>query len=400
MNRVFDLILIFLLIATSGFQYFYVNEEWIVVGLVLSIIISIKRKILVKIDHKFILLFFVFVGWEFIQLAYFGNFRFVSLLGTSSRLLFAYLVIKNTENVFLGYYVKIINFFAIISLIFYTFFFFPSVTDNLINYALENFQPLFSYESYDYAYKANIIIFNFHGYDFIPFRNSGPFWEPGAFAIFLSLAILFDIIQKNNFILRNNIFLIIALFTTFSTTGYLILALILTWSFYVKGNKNLWYLFLIPICAYYFLNFAMEQEFIYYKIEQDYLMAQETTGSRFGSAFADFTLIKENPVLGYGRNIQNIYGTETFDVQQMHRNNGFTKLFVQWGMLALLYLYQILISFYTVCKSFISSYRVATLVSFIVLLLGASSQGIFQYPLFMGLMFLQFIYHNNKLKTN
>ena len=56
-------------------------------------------------------------------------------------------------------------------------------------------------------------------------RNYGPFWEPGAFQIYLNIAILF-LIATNTMLKKGKfIILVVALLTTMSTTGYIIAAI-------------------------------------------------------------------------------------------------------------------------------------------------------------------------------
>lgn len=69
-------------------------------------------------------------------------------------------------------------------------------------------------------------------------RNSGIFWEPGAFQFFLNLGLIFVFELKNN--IKNyrfkQIALTVAVLSTQSTTGYLILALI--YIYYVAINRD------------------------------------------------------------------------------------------------------------------------------------------------------------------
>ena len=55
-------------------------------------------------------------------------------------------------------------------------------------------------------------------------RNQSMFWEPGAFQTFVNIALLFEILKDNTNIKKIFIFTI-AVITTFSTTGYIALAL-------------------------------------------------------------------------------------------------------------------------------------------------------------------------------
>ena len=69
-------------------------------------------------------------------------------------------------------------------------------------------------------------------------RNMGLFWEPGAFQTFLCLALLFEVLSKHMSIKRILVFTITVI-TTFSTTGYIAMAIILLLALVNKNtNKN------------------------------------------------------------------------------------------------------------------------------------------------------------------
>ena len=69
-------------------------------------------------------------------------------------------------------------------------------------------------------------------------RNSGPFWEPGAFQGFINIGILFLLFNVDEGTIKNKLFYFIVfvftLVTTKSATGYLTLLLI----FIFEGKKN------------------------------------------------------------------------------------------------------------------------------------------------------------------
>lgn len=57
------------------------------------------------------------------------------------------------------------------------------------------------------------------------YRNCGMFWEPGAFQTFLNLALLFEV-SKIEYNKKHIVVFVIAILSTFSTTGYIALVLI------------------------------------------------------------------------------------------------------------------------------------------------------------------------------
>lgn len=398
-DKALDIFVMSLMVINSGFQYFYVNEEWIVVSLVgVFFILALKNFRGIKFSNRYFFIFFVFVLWEFTQFLILGGFRPRSLLGTGARLLLAILVISYLNTRFPIVYIRFVNIFAFISVILYVVLFVPGSYDILMELS-DNFKPFFPTEFIGYEYNPNIVIFNLHGYEFTPRRNSGPFWEPGSFAVFLTIALIMQIIIDNRFNLRKNLILLIAIVTTFSTTGYLVTMLILLSTFLVNTKSKFTNLIIVLLFIYPFFWLLTNLDFLLPKISDNIKLAPQTTGSRFGSALADIRLLKNNPLLGYGRNIEATYGISFFVKKEMHRNNGLTKLFVQWGLLGIVFLYltfkgtQGVSIFFT--KNIYYSYILMA-----VIILNGFSQSIFQYTFFMGLMFWHVVYKNKLKKTS
>ena len=135
----------------------------------------------------------------------------------------------------------------------------------------------------------NIIIYNFYEQwysQLIGFRrNCGPFWEPGMFAVYLNLALFINVALLDN--KRSvNIILGIALFTTFSTGGYVtflfVLLLFLSLSSNNKSNvlnKGLLLGAIIAIAWY-----MSGLEYVADKLENQMISAEVgSDASRFGA---------------------------------------------------------------------------------------------------------------------
>lgn len=400
-RRFSDILLVFILIATSGFYYFYSSIEYVIIGAMLVVILFFSNNIWTKLDKVAILIIGLFVIWESIQFLILGGFEFRPLLGTATRFFLAYGVIKLVDRDFLKHYVNIVYFFAFLSLIFYFLFFVPNISEVIIHFA-KDIKPLFEIkENYDVDWRPDIIIFNYHGYELSPKRNSGPFWEPGAFAIFLNLALFFNLVTKNRLISFKNLILILAIITAYSTTGILVLFLILTWYFYQTKIALLLRILVLTPTILLFLNLYFEVDFLGQKVQENIENAPTTTSSRFGSALADWILFQKNPVLGYGRNLEAKYGLSFFDISVMHRNNGLTSFFVTWGIiLGLLYFSLYYISLRNVTRFYRRNERFIPLVAFLIIILSGFSQGIFQYPFFHALMFLGFVVYKKYIPVS
>jgi hypothetical protein len=397
LDKIINYILVLILVATSGFQYFYAYQEWIAIGLVFTLAIVLLRRREVFLDYHFFMLISLFSIWEIIQFGFFGGFSFVSVVGTLSRFLLAYLIIVMLAKDFLPYFVNIITVLSLISLFFYALIHIPAVLNFMMDLSKTVFASPFNGGIEEYEHNSNIIIFNYHGYLYSPMRNSGPFWEPGAFSVFICLSLTFGLIIGRSLWSIESIVQIAALITTYSTSGYVVFFVIVFSSLMYKtrelgsGIQLLLKGIVIPLVLLGVVIFVQTQDFLLPKIENDILMAEETTSSRFGSALADIYQIQANPILGYGRSISAEFGASFFDMETMHRNSGVTRIVVQWGILSLLYYFLVIKSFKHVIKIHAPSRPITAALPFFVLFLSGFSQSIFQYPLFIGLMFLQFL---------
>jgi hypothetical protein len=389
--------LLFILIATSGFQYFYSNIEWIVIGLliVLSIVVYNNEKIF--LNHNAFVVIALFLTWEVVQFAYFGGFSIASIGGTIARFLLAYFVIVILDKQFLPMFIDFIAFFSAISLVFFALMHIQPFLDVMLNIASTVFAPPFGETIEEYAHDTNIIIYNFHGYEFAQKRNSGPFWEPGSFAVYICLSLAFSLILGRSLLSIPSLIQIAALITTFSTSGYVVFFIIVLTGLYVRGMQMgsgmrlLLRSIVLPVVIFVVIILVQGQDFLLPKIQEDILIADETTTSRFGSALADIYQIQEHPILGYGRNVQAQFGTGFFDKETMHRNSGVTRIIVQWGILSLLYYILVYRGFRNILQVHKAADKFSAFFPFIVLFLSGFSQPIFQYPFFMGLIFFQLI---------
>ena len=392
MKKYTNYILLILLIAVSGFEYFYLNEEWISIGLILSLITVYSRRLYNRLDKKALYIILLFIVLEFVQFLFLGGFRLRPIIGTFARLFFAYFVILILNGEILKAYIKVISIFSIISLMFYILYYlFPGLVSDIIAFSKIHIKPVFSVkETFNSYYKPNIIIFAFHGFELLPMRNSGPFWEPGAFAIYLNLALVFNLMNEKKLTSFKSLLFIITILTTLSTSGIVTLMFIIIVYNYFKTRKRLISLLLIPLLVLFSLSVFFRTEILYDKINTNISLSEVTTTSRFGSAKEDINLFQKNPIIGYGRNTEATYGKTILYSRATHRNNGLTRIFVQYGVFALVILYMIMKSMRNITYMYIRD-KYYFLLPFTVILLSSFSQNIFQYPFFMGLMFMQFI---------
>lgn len=389
MERLKDHLILFMAIALTGMEYFFHFKQFLVLFfLIIAFLFFKKRK---SLNKKALLIIGVFLMLELLQ----GSLYYFSLdtfLATVIRFFLAYMVVVLLGRSMISIYIQILYFFALISLVIYPTIFIPGVADLYTNFISKPFFPLFdtSHLSPNEPYMPNMIIYNFNPTVMYPpeIRNSGPFWEPGAYSIFLLLAFIFNTVEGSPISSKKNLVFILAIFTTISTAGILALFVYLIGLILFKGRVTGLKLIVFVMMSVIGVTLFFSLPFLYEKIVENITLAPETTGSRFGSALADIYYISENPFIGYGRLTENIFGVNAAWSQEMHRNNGVTDVFVRLGLIVGLFYFFILFnSIHKFVKYHQQPNRMTTLIVVTILLIGFS-QLAFNRIIFLSMLFL------------
>lgn len=391
-----DYLLVFFIIALSGFPVFSLDPLTtpflLLIFIVSLIIFKIRGKIWNKFVINYVLIFIIITIGQAITFSFFPT---ITVLGYLIRILLAYCIIQITGKEFIKYYINIIFFFTIISFFFY---FSTLINPDFERYFTSHITPLFSLPQSSTAFykmTPNIIIFNFNSDLDIPWglgfiRNSGPFWEPGAFSGFLIIALIFNIIYKGILINRKNIAFIIAILTTCSTSGYI--ALFALCLLYLTTNKSLVIkLSVIPvILALFYLSYT-SLSFLNSKVEKGIKTVDNSnTGNRFVSGLTDLKDIKNYWLFGRGFNAETRYNRQTNLLSgiKKHRNNGITALGVNIGLIGLfLYFYFIFLTIKRLCITYNFS-KLFAYYGLVVIFIIGFSEGYFTKVFFILLTML------------
>lgn len=155
-------------------------------------------------------------------------------------------------------------------------------------------------------------------------RNAGMFWEAGILAIYSVLALYINIFGNFNSKSITNAILTLTAISTFSTTGYISLMLLVL--FVAVGHvrsplkKSLLFILLFLIVMY-----VMRWDFMAEKIGLQ--MSQgDNSLSRFGAMAFHWTQIIRSPFVGYGPFLYSVY------YDNLMSPNGWTNLMRIWGI--------------------------------------------------------------------
>lgn len=147
-----------------------------------------------------------------------------------SQLLLGYVIINTISfKSFFDYYLRIMTVVAIVSIIVWV--------TTFLGITWWSFLPT-TWENNYYSYLIGVI----HTNPLLQHRNFGPFWEPGVYQIYLNIAILYLLFFQSKKMKYSLIWLIAALVTTFSTTGYICFSIILCallWKESVVANRRI-----------------------------------------------------------------------------------------------------------------------------------------------------------------
>ena len=358
---------------------------------ILALVYSLRRSdysLRGKLWKYCVFLLLIFLGQLF-------TLPFISYLGSINvlaKIVFGATIMWVLKDRFREYYLNVMYFFAIVSLVLFFL--------GIIGISIPDLFP-------STINRKSILIYNTLIISEV--RNSGPFWEPGAYACYLLLVPLLYVDNLKKFVVDNKkkvYVLFVALITTISTTGYICLFILILY-FYLKESKNkfLAYTIYLPL-AIGVMYFAYNSlEFMGEKIESQQEVALDLDGefsnSRMGSLLFDLHYIKKHPLVGNGLHEQTRFADHPFlwGVGMGH-GNAFSNYMSQMGVLAMV-VYLILLY-----KAFNRK-----LIAPIIVVLLFQGEQLLNFPLFLSLPFVimsvknncktkNILYENNETNSN
>lgn len=352
--------------------------------LALSFIIAVKRKIQVLNQKVFLVLCFVYalIG---IQVVFFRGFSLAAIYFPLITFLLPYIFMKIFRLQFFYYFIRVLYVIAIFTTPIWLLQSIYPPFDALLQNAIHAVFP-YSWGStprslliYTAAWGENL-----YNSDFGVYRNSGLFHEPGAYAVFLNLALITNTYLTGKKFSRRNIVFILAILTTISTAGYISLFIIL--SYFIWNQRTNILIKILSLIVFFVVSFNLYQseEFLKSKIEKQFenqiQSAIEEEGKhraesgRFFAFYTSFELFKQNPIFGRGI----IFATSQKASGEMHEQASYT-----YGLMGILACYGIIFGvFFTL--NFWKGFKILSLItnqktgyvafSFIAINLALSSQ--------------------------
>ena len=364
------------------------GNEFLIAGFVLTTIIFIMKS--KRFDRVIVSYNLVFLALFGLHLLAYDKFILGIIVAYFMRIYFAYFTVKIIGKDIDKYIVNQIYFFSIISLII-TFLIF--INPSLADFIYSNITPVFDKITLFQPNRQHFIIYTMElGYKVEIPRNSGPFWEPGGFSVFLFIALTFNLIRDKKFFNKKNTIFLIALLTTQSTTAYLAF-FIFVCIYILISYRSIYSFIMMPVLIFIFLNLYTNLNFMEEKVDKMYKESQKAGTEKVYSRIVSGKINMENfyssPIFGIGRFFQVADDQNT-------GNNGTTLLLAEFGAVGFGYYFLMMfLSYRKYCRryNFNSYFPLAIIAGLLVL---GYSQGIFQKPFFMALCFMFMVKFDNK----
>lgn len=375
-----DYLLVFILLFISGNPIVSHITEWAFIYVGIALFVYAWATNIAIASRRLIFVLLSMIAVNILQVYTLSRVSFNANVNYLFKIYCGFIVVSILGEKFRLVYLKVMCVLCIIS-----------IAGFLTNLLMGDF-PGYQFDRY-----CSLVLYNYilggtesHFMD-IGIRNSGMFWEPGAFQGYINMAILLYIDEFNVFFQeykRHFVVLLMALLSTFSTTGYLVLFAIITFAV-IKNIKNrLAKVFITAFVAVISFWVYDNLEFMGEKISHEYESVQDmdnnagASSSRMGSAIVNWENLMRNPVCGNGHLMElRFYG---MDFSNFHGGgNGFFGAMNMFGipmmMLYLLLLY----------KSYpVVTFFKMTFVIIVVLML--QGEYFLNFPLFWSILFIKY----------
>ena len=385
-----DYLPLFLLLCFSG-NPLITSEDYSKILLVIYTIgfVSYMHFIVrIKIPDKVIKIFLI-VTFFIILLVIFQHILlgFVSYPGVIALILkillggYTLLYYKERKIDFLSIYIKILAFLVIVSL---PFWFINHFGWYGVDLHFNNLKTFFFYTSFQEGVEG-----------FMRVRNSGMFWEPGAFSGYLNLALIFVALSNRRFQIgefKSEVFwIILGILSSMSTTGFLVFLIIL--NIYIFQNYGIAKIVVLPVTLLIIYFGYSKLDFLQEKIELQYQESKELSKSdisntRFGAWAMDKQYIRSQPFTGNGLDAKTRYRFHPWITTDIGHGNGMSNFLVYWGIpFFIFWLFCVYKAAKTISQSSFTAWSVL-----IILALLLQGEQFLNFPIFLMFFIIPSIY--------
>lgn len=320
--------ILFLMLWSGGGFTYGLWPLWMIVLFPFLYILYKKRGCC--LNKKIVIVTFMLTFIVLLQtLSFSGDFNTTTkyLLALYSVMIMSCYLFKSRH--FVDLYIKIVFLISVISLVFWCIDFTPQghnllldIGESLPQLGWDNMRETREGSTANKSYTLYVYTVYFIDDLLIP-QNTGPFWEHGIFCIYLINAFYLNAIRENKIITKYNIVFIIAIITSFSSTGYVVLIVALAFVILQRGGitfSKIFLLVMLLIGTYYISSL----DFMTEKITENAMSTNES--SRFFAMVYHWQQIVKSPFIGYGPYLERAFSNLVMSP------NGWTQLLRVWGI--------------------------------------------------------------------
>lgn len=228
-------------------------------------------------------------------------------------------------------------------------------------------------------------------------RNNGMFWEPGAYAGVLNLCLVINFKNLKYYWVNYRyylIFIIIALLSTRSTTGYLV-GFLITIFYHIKPKNLTISLIVISIIFFIGLYIFQTNDFLQDKVLHQYNEFSEQkigefSNTRFGSVIFDLHYFYKHPFIGNGFEITTRFSDHKYMFEGAKGEDVIASGNAISNFLASMGIFFVLGYFFLLSKTVKKEDLLFKIIFYLVVFLNLQAEQWFNFPLYLGLPFLKF----------
>lgn len=290
------------LFGTNGNRLFL----WVprIVGLIsillMMLLIKNKNERLLKVN-KYSFFCFALMSVLFFSSAVYNGMSFETTISRFIAIFVAYIITRFiSENEFLCIFDDFLFFISIIALL-------TEVLAYIMPMLLNFLPKVLNTTGYVYSsfFVGGLLITTNVSETFI--RASSIFWEPGAYAFYLILGIMYQLFKKEKINSKRLIVYIISLIITFSTTGYIVLGVMMIADIMSRklNNKSNVIKYLCAIIAFLVIIVSLfsQDSVIYQAVFAKLFSGTSSATTRYSSLFNGIKVALSHPLLGVGDNL-------------------------------------------------------------------------------------------------
>lgn len=329
-------LLLHVILAISSYEYFFrVGHQAVYLLFPIALLLFILYK--EKLDISVVKVILPFLGAYILQYLLYGTPLYFAAT-FAIRLFTVYLTVKIIGKDFIKIFINTIKVISIVAIFLFAIQQIPAGCKMLLMIC-DNFTSL-GVTSEGIHGRPNFIIYavqplGVRGLSY--FRNSGPFWEPGLYAVFLNIALFLNAFAERKITDKTSILFVISIISTVSTAGLIGLIIIVVLYNIESGNAPLLYRYSLICLLILSIPFILSLPFIGEKIAMQ-IDDSDISYSRFGAVVVHMNIIKDYPYAGLPYDDNETYSNYADNISP----NGITEIFIRYGVFAGIFYYILL----------------------------------------------------------